>query len=82
MEARRLRADLFLPLFDLPWFDPTKATAPDLDQAGDARPDVPAARWSTTSSAACSCSDDEPTTDQRAGALLQKFIGQLLTVNA
>ena len=31
MEARRLRADLFLPLFELPWFDPTKtAPTPDL----------------------------------------------------
>jgi hypothetical protein len=26
--------------------------------------------------------DDEPTTDQRAGALLQKFTAQLLTVNS
>ena len=24
LEARRLRADLFLPLFDMPWFDPTR----------------------------------------------------------
>ena len=26
--------------------------------------------------------DDEPTTDQRAGAMLQKFIGQMLTIQS
>jgi hypothetical protein len=82
MEARRLRADLFLPLFDMPWFDPTK-TSPgaDLNQAVLIDP------MYRSSLVYYVCGrmqlrDDEPTTDARAGALLTKFAAQLLTIQS
>jgi hypothetical protein len=81
MEARRLRPDLFLPLFEVPWFDPTKVTAPDL-----AKPVTidPMYRSSLVYYVVgrLQLRDDEPNVDQRAGALLQKFIGQMMSVTA
>ena len=81
MEARRLRADLFLPVFTMPWFDPTKVTAPDL-----AKP-VPMDQMYRSSLVyyivgRMQVRDDEPTVEQRAAALLQKFTMQLLTINS
>jgi hypothetical protein len=78
MEARRLRGDLFLPLFEVPVLNegtPEPATAITFD---------PMYR-----SALCyyvvgrmQLRDDENTTDSRAAALLAKFTQQLLVLNA
>lgn len=82
MEARRIRPDLFLPLFDIPWFDPTK-TSPGTDLNRPVSID-PMYRSSLVYYVVgrMQLRDDEPTTDQRAAGLLQKFIGQMLTVNS
>jgi hypothetical protein len=83
LEARKLRADLFLPLFDIPWKDPGPVAGP-----------VPPATLTAPVSmdpmyrqtlvyymvGRAQLRDDEPTVDARAGALLQKFTAQLLTV--
>jgi hypothetical protein len=79
-EARRLRADLFLPLFEMGWYDPTKVTAPDLAMPVTLDP-MYRASLVYYIVGRMQLRDDEPTTDQRAGALLQKFVGQLLTVS-
>ena len=85
MEARRLRADLFLPLFDLQWVDPGPAAGP-----------VPPATLTTPVTldpmyrpslvyymvGRMQLRDDESTTDARAGALLTKFTAQLLTIQS
>jgi hypothetical protein len=81
MEARRLRADLFLPLFDIPWFDPTKTTAPDLS-AKITLDEMYRSSLVYYVVGRMQLRDDEPTTDQRAAGLLQKFAAQLLTVNS
>lgn len=80
LEARRLRADLFLPLFELPWFDPTK-TAPGTDLAKPVTLD-PMYRQALVYYVVgrMQLRDDEPTVDSRAAGLLQKFTAQLLTV--
>jgi hypothetical protein len=75
-EARRLRADLFLPLFNRPYFDPVTYTAADL---------VPMDEMYRSSLVyyivgRMQLRDDEPTTDQRAAGLLQKFTQQMLTI--
>ena len=76
MEARRLRADLFLNAFNLPFFDPD-AIVPET-----AVPMDPMYRSSLVYYIVgrAQLRDDEPTTDQRAGALIQKFTAQLLTI--
>ena len=80
MEAKRLRADLFLPLFEIPWFDPTK-TSPgtDLDKKVTLDPMYRSALIYYVVGR-IQLRDDEPTTDARAASLLQKFTAQLLTV--
>lgn len=80
LEARRLRADLFLPLFEVPWLDPTKS-APGGDLARPVTLD-PMYRTSLVyyMVGRAQLRDDEPTTDQRAGALLTKFTQQLLVI--
>jgi hypothetical protein len=84
LEARKLRADLFLPLFDIKWFDPGPPAGP-----------VPPATLTSLVTldpmyrptlvyyivGRAQLRDDEPTTDARAGALLQKFVSQMLTVS-
>ena len=85
MEARRLRADLFLPLFDLPFFAPPadhvaadstlKATPVTMDPMYR-----PALVYYIVGRA--QLRDDESTTDQRASALLTKFVGQMLTIQS
>ena len=78
MEARRLRADLFLNQFTLPSFDPDTivTTAPV--------PIDPMYRSSLVYYIVgrAQLRDDEPTTDQRAGALIQKFTAQMLTIGS
>jgi hypothetical protein len=77
LEARRLRADLFLPLFDIPYVD----SAGTIDVATPVTFE-PMYRQSLVyyMVGRMQLRDDEGTTDQRAGALLTKFTSQLLTV--
>lgn len=79
MEARRLRADLFLPVFTQPFFDASGA----IDDAA-AVPMDPMYRSSLVYYIVgrMQLRDDEPTTDQRAGALLQKFLQQMLVITS
>jgi hypothetical protein len=81
LEARRLRADLFLPLFDIPWFDPaaTIATTKDMPVTLD-----PMYRQSLVYYIVgrAQLRDDEPTVDQRAASLMTKFTAQLLTIQS
>jgi len=78
-EARRLRADLFLPLFEVPYV----STSGTIDTNATITLD-PMYRSSLIYYIVgrIQLRDDEPTTDQRAGALLQKFMQQLLVVNS
>lgn len=76
LEARRLRADLFLPAFDIPFF-----------LAADTTKDVifePMYRQSLVyyMVGRAQLRDEEETTDARAAALLTKFTGQLLTIQS
>lgn len=79
MEARRLRPDLFLPLFEVPFVD----TAGTIDKAVKITLD-PMYRSSLVYYVVgrAQLRDDEPTTDQRAGGLLQKFLAQMLTISS
>lgn len=81
LEARRLRADLFLPTFAIPWFDPTKTTSPDLAVAV---PIDPMYRQSLVyyMVGRAQLRDDEATVDARAASLMTKFTAQLLTVQS
>jgi Family of unknown function (DUF6682) len=82
LEARRLRADLFLPLFEIPWLDPTK-TAPGTDLTQPVTMDPmyrPALVYYIVGRA--QLRDDESTTDQRAAGLMTKFTAQLLTIQS
>jgi hypothetical protein len=76
-EARRLRADLFLPNFELPYVD-TSGTINTSTKV----PMDPMYRSSLVYYAVgrMQLRDDEPTTDQRAGGLLQKFVQQMLVI--
>lgn len=77
MEARRLRPDLFLPLFDVPFVD----TAGTIDKTAKITLDPmyrPSLIYYVVGRA--QLRDDEPTTDQRAGGLLQKFTQQMLVI--
>jgi len=79
LEARRLRPDLFLPLFDVPFVD----TAGTIDTTAKITLDPmyrPSLVYYVVGRA--QLRDDEPTVDARAGALLQKFIGQMLTIQS
>lgn len=77
LEARRLRADLFLPLFDIPYFD----SSGTIDTAATVTID-PMYRQSLIYYIVgrAQLRDDESTTDQRAAAMLTKFTQQLLTI--
>ena len=78
LEAKRLRADLFLPLFDLQWFNPEESP-PDLAQVVTIDPMYrPALVYYVVGR--MQLRDDEPTVDARAGAFLQKFTSQLMAV--
>ena len=81
LEARRLRADLFLPSFTIPWFDPAAAIATTKAKAVPFEPMYrPAIVYYMVGHA--QLRDDEGTTDQRASALLLKFTSQLLTITS
>lgn len=76
LEARRLRADLFLPLFDIPYFAATDTAKPvTMD---------PMYRHTLVyyMVGRAQLRDDESTTDSRAAALLTKFTAQLLTIQS
>lgn len=77
LEARRLRADLFLPLFDIPYFD----SSDTIDMTATVTID-PMYRQSLIYYIVgrAQLRDDESTTDQRAAAMLTKFTQQLLTI--
>ena len=81
MEARRLRADLLLPSFTIPWYDPTKTTAPDLAVKVEFEPMYRSALIYYICGR-IQVRDEEPTTDARAGAFMQKFIAQLLSIQS
>lgn len=76
LEARRLRADLFLPLFDIPYFavaDTAKVVTFE-----------PMYRQSLVyyMVGRAQLRDEEETTDSRAAALMTKFTAQLLTIQS
>lgn len=78
-EARRLRADLFLPAFTQPWFDSSGTI--------DTAKAVPIDQMYRSSLlyyvvGRAQLRDDESTTDQRAAALLTKFAAQMLTIQS
>jgi hypothetical protein len=77
-EARRVRPDLFLPSFAIPYF--TTLTA----DGGKAVPiELPfRSAFVYYLVGRMQLRDDESTTDARAASLLTKFLGQLLTVQA
>jgi len=77
MEARRLRADLFLPLFEVPYFTSTGT----IDTTAKVTLD-PMYRSSLVYYIVgrAQLRDDEATTDQRATAMLGKFTQQLLSI--
>lgn len=82
LEARRLRADLFLPSFTIPWFDPTK-TAPGTDLAKPV-PFDPMYRQSLVYYIVgrAQLRDDESTTDARAASLMTKFTAQMISIQS
>lgn len=76
-EARRLRADLFIPQsFEVPWTDPTSSyTAVQ----------VPLDVMYRSALVYYMCGraqlrDDEATTDARSAAFMQKFVQQMLVI--
>ena len=79
LEARRLRADLFLPLFDIPYFTPSGT----IDMTAPVSMD-PMYRSALVyyMVGRAQLRDDEPTTDQRAAGLMTKFTAQLLTIQS
>jgi hypothetical protein len=81
LEARRLRADLFLPSFTMPWFDPAKQTTSDLVAPV---PIDPMYRQSLVYYIVgrAQLRDDESTVDARAASLMTKFTAQLLTIQS
>jgi hypothetical protein len=74
MEARRLRADLFLPKFDIPSFAPTDLTMPV--------PMDPMYRNALTYYIVgrIQLRDEEPTQDSRAASFLGSFTAKLMTL--
>lgn len=75
-EAYRIRADLFLAnlAFTVPAFSATTLTDQVPIEIGYRQGFV------YYIVGRCQLRDQEDTTDQRAGALLQKFVGQLITI--
>jgi hypothetical protein len=77
LEARRLRADLFLPTFTIPYFD-TSGTINSTAKVAIDPMYRPAFLYYIVGKA--QLRDEESTTDQRASAFLTKFTSQLLTI--
>lgn len=80
LEARRLRADLFLPAFDIPWFDPVAVSTTKTKDV----PIDPMYRQSLIyyMVGRAQLRDDESTADARAASLMTKFTAQLLTIQS
>ena len=78
LEAKKLRADLFLPVFTIPYCERLEARSTPRYKV----PMDPMYRSTLVyyMVGRMQLRDDEPTTDQRAGAFLQKFAHQLMTV--
>jgi len=79
LEVRRLRADLLLPSFDIPFFPATGTI--------DAAAPVPFEPMYRTSLlyyivGRAQLRDDEATVDARAASLLGKFTAQMLTISS
>lgn len=76
LEARRLRADLFLPKFEIAWADPALP-----DPSAIVVPIDPMYRAALVYYIVgkAQLRDDEATTDTRAGAFLSKFTSSLTT---
>jgi len=79
LEARRLRADLFLPAFEIPYVD-----TPELIDREIVVPIDPMYRPALVYyiCGRAQLRDDEATTDARSGAFLTKFAAQMLTVQS
>jgi len=82
LEARRLRADLFLPAFEIPYFDPTAGALPTTKTKPV--PFEPMYRQSLVYYIVgrAQLRDDESTTDARAASLMTKFTAQLLSIQS
>lgn len=84
-EVRRLRADLLLPMFEIPYFAP-----PAVGAAADATLKAKAVSFEPMYRSSlvyymvgrAQLRDDESTQDARAAALLNKFVSQLLDLKA
>lgn len=76
LEARRLRADLFMPAFVIPYFVPTDTAKPV--------PFDPMYRQSLVYYVVgrMQLRDDESTVDARAASLMTKFTAQMLTIQS
>jgi hypothetical protein len=79
LEARRLRPDLFLPLFEMPYFD---ATGTIDETAVVTLDDMYRPALVYYMCGRMQLRDDEGTTDQRASAMLTKFTAQLLSIQS
>lgn len=75
MEARRLRADLFLPIFDVPLLEAVDTTPLNFDPMYRS-----ALVYYIVGRA--QLRDDEQTQDARAASLLTKFTAQMLQIGA
>lgn len=75
MEARRLRADLFLPLYDVPLFTAVNSNPVTFDTMYRS-----ALVYYIVGRA--QLRDDEQTQDARAASLLTKFTAQMLNIGA
>lgn len=76
-EASRLRVDLFLPSFTVP-----EAAFPVVPSAAISMDPMYRSALVYYVVGRMQLRDDEPTVDQRAAALLQKFTQQLLVINS
>jgi len=85
LEARRLRADLFLPAFTIPYFaPPADHVAADATLKAKSVPLDPMYRQSVVYYIVgrMQLRDDESTMDARAASLLTKFVAQMLTIES
>ena len=77
MEAKRIRADLFLPSFAIPYVESSGTITLDAKVPMDPMYRSTLVYYMV---GRMQLRDDEPTVDQRAGSFLQKFEQQLLSV--
>jgi hypothetical protein len=80
MEARRLRADLFISSnFAVPFFDSSGTIDTTAQVPIDMMYRVPLTYYIV---GRCQLRDDEATTDQRSASFLQKFLTQMLSITS